>query len=157
MDKTGARAIEEQIIFAAIWAGATFKEAYDRISFEADTTYLGAEFQISSVVSFMQANKDARFLSKQNAYSVLERTFPGVISNFQDNEAQLEEDSADEYAKSQAAMAQAFEAFNSRLKGADDGENEDAEGDEGEEEKTRDDDEDEEGNDQGVGKGRGGD
>ena len=104
----------------------------------------------------MQANKDARFLSKQNAYSVLERTFPGVISNFQDNEAQLEEDSADEYAKSQAAMAQAFEAFNSRLKGADDGEDEDAEGDEGEEEKTRDD-EGEEGNDQGVGKRRGGD
>ena len=167
MDKTGARAIEEQIIFAAIWSGATFKEAYDRISFEADTTYLGAEFQISSVVSFMQANKDARFLSKQNAYSVLERTFPGVISNFQDNEAQLEEDSADDYARSQAAMAQAFEAFNSQSKGSVDGEEEDAESDgENEEEKARDDKEkangDEEGEndkdvDKGGGKRRGGD
>lgn len=96
MDKTGARAIEEQIIFAAIWAGATFDEAYERITFEADTTYLGAEFQIQSVVSFMQVNKEAQLLSKQNAYSVLERTFPGVISNFEDNEAQLmtEQDSA---------------------------------------------------------------
>lgn len=96
MDKTGARAIEEQIIFAAMWAGASYDEAYERISFEADTTYLGAEFQISAVVSFMRTNKDARLLSRQNAYSILEKTFPGVISNFEDNEAQLmtEEDAA---------------------------------------------------------------
>lgn len=92
MDKTGARAIEEQIIFAAIWAGATPREAYDRISFEADATYLGAEFQIQSVVSFMQLNKESQLLSRQNAYSILEKTFPGVISNFADNDAQLEAD-----------------------------------------------------------------
>ena len=92
MDKTGARAIEEQLIYAAIWAGATPDEAFERITFEADTTYLGAEFQIQSVVSFMQTNKDARLLSRQNAYSILEKTFPGVISNFDDNEAQLMSD-----------------------------------------------------------------
>lgn len=99
MDKTGARAIEEQIIFAAIWAGATFDEAYERISFEADTTYLGAEFQIQSVVSFMQTNKDAQLLSRQNAYSILEKTFPGVISNFDDNEAQLLTDQDSEFGR----------------------------------------------------------
>ena len=99
MDKTGARAIEEQIIFAAIWAGATFDEAYERISFEADTTYLGAEFQIQSVVSFMQTNKDAQLLSRQNAYSILEKTFPGVISNFDDNEAQLLTDQDSQFSR----------------------------------------------------------
>ena len=89
MDKTGARAIEEQLIYAAIWAGATFEQAYERITFEADTAYLGQEFQIQSVVAFMQANKESKLLSRQNAYSVLERTFPGVITNYEDNEEQL--------------------------------------------------------------------
>ena len=89
MDKTGARAIEEQIIYAAIWAGATFEEAYKRITFESDTTYLGQEFQIQSVVAFINANKDTKLLSKQNAYAILEKTFPGVITNFEDNEEQL--------------------------------------------------------------------
>lgn len=96
MDKTSARAIEEQIRFAAIWAGATATEAFDRITFEADTTYLGQDFQLQGVVSFLQANAQSRMLSRQNAYSILERTFSDVISNYEDNEAQLmtEEDSA---------------------------------------------------------------
>ena len=95
IDKTGARAIEEQIRFAAIWAGATKNEASDRITFEADTTYLGQDFQLQSVVSFLQANSQNKMLSRQNAYSILERTFADVISNYEDNEAQLmtEEDS----------------------------------------------------------------
>ena len=88
MDKTGARAIEEQIRFAAMWAGATKDEATERITFEADTTYLGQDFQLASVVSFIQANEQSRILSKQNAYSILERTFPDVISSFEDNEEQ---------------------------------------------------------------------
>lgn len=92
MDKTSARAIEEQIRFAAIWAGATPTEAFDRITFEADTTYLGQDFQLQSVVSFIQANSQSKVLSKQNAYSILERTFPDIISNFEDNEAQLMSD-----------------------------------------------------------------
>lgn len=98
MDKTGSRAIEEQIIYAAIWAGATFEQAYQRITFESDTTYLGQEFQIQSVVAFMQANKDSRLLSKQNAYSILEKTFPGVITNFQDNEDQLLSEEDEQFA-----------------------------------------------------------
>lgn len=122
MDKTGARAIEEQIIFAAIWAGATFDEAYERITFEADTTYLGAEFQIQSVVSFMQTNKDARLLSRQNAYSILEKTFPGVISNFDDNEAQLMTD--DDAALSSPATNAILRAINDLQTGGEEGESE---------------------------------
>ena len=63
-------------------------EATERITFEADTTYLGQDFQLASVVSFIQANEQTKILSKQNAYSILERTFPDVISSFQDNEEQ---------------------------------------------------------------------
>lgn len=96
IDKTSARAIEEQLRFAAVWAGATMQEATDRITFEADTTYLSQEFQIQSVVSFIQANETSKILSKQNAYSILERTFPDVLSSYDDNEAQKmsDEDSA---------------------------------------------------------------
>lgn len=89
IDKTSARAIEEQLRFAAIWAGATPEEAFDRITFEADTSYLGQEFQLQSVVSFIQANSQNKVLSRQNAYAILEKTFPDVITNYEDNEAQL--------------------------------------------------------------------
>lgn len=89
IDKTSARAIEEQLRSAAIWAGATPEEAFDRITFEADTSYLEQEFQLQSVVSFIQANSQNKVLSRQNAYSILEKTFPDVISNFEDNEAQM--------------------------------------------------------------------
>lgn len=96
MDKTSARAIEEQLRFAAIWAGATLQESTDRITFEADTTYLAQDLQIQSVVSFIQANESSKILSKQNAYSILERTFPDILSSYEDNEAQKmsDEDSA---------------------------------------------------------------
>ncbi len=35
-DRAGARAIEEQLCFASLWAGASRDETRDRISFEAD-------------------------------------------------------------------------------------------------------------------------
>lgn len=95
MDKTGARAIEEQIRFAAIWAGATKDEAVNRITFEADTTYIGKDFEISNVVSFLQANTSSKLLSKQNAYAILERTFPDIISNYEDNQMQIISDEED--------------------------------------------------------------
>lgn len=97
MDKTSARAIEEQLRYAAVWAGATMQEATDRITFETDTTYLSQEFQIQSIVSFIQANEASKILSKQNAYSILERTFPDVLSSFDDNEAQKMSDEDSEF------------------------------------------------------------
>ena len=112
MDKTGARAIEEQIRFAAIWAGATKDEAVNRITYEADTTYIGQDFEISNVVSFLQANSSSKLLSKQNAYSILERTFPDVISNYEDNEMQMLSDEEDNLvAGQQNTLLNGLEAF----------------------------------------------
>lgn len=113
MDKAGARAIEEQLRFAAIWAGATKDEAVERITFEADTTYLGQDFQLASVVSFIQANEQTKILSKQNAYSILERTFPDVISSYEDNEEQKLSDEESDI--SAAASNPLFAALQNRL------------------------------------------
>lgn len=113
IDKTGAKAIEEQPMFASIWAGASVKEAFERICFEADTTYLGAEFQIQSVVSFLQANKDSHILSKQNAYAILERTFPGVLSSYDDNEAQILQDSEETFQTSTSSASSILSAIES--------------------------------------------
>ena len=112
MDKTGARAIEEQIRFATIWAGATKDEAVNRITFEADTTYIGQDFQLQSVVAFLQANSSSKILSKQNAYSILERTFPDVISNYEDNEMQIISDEEESFAQGQQnVLINALEAI----------------------------------------------
>ena len=111
MDKTSGRAIEEQIRFAAIWAGATKSEAFDRITFESDTTYLGQDFQLQNVVSFIQTNANTRVLSKQNAYSILEKTFSGIITNYEDNEAQLISEEADGLGNTNPLMS----AFNGLL------------------------------------------
>lgn len=113
IDKAGAKAIEEQPMFASIWAGASVKEAFERICFEADTTYLGAEFQIQSVVSFLQANKDSHILSKQNAYAILERTFPGVLSSYDDNEAQILQDSEETFQTSTSSASSILSAIES--------------------------------------------
>lgn len=113
MDKAGARVIEEQLRYAAIWAGATKDEAVERITFEADTTYLGQDFQLASVVSFIQANEQTKILSKQNAYSILERTFPDVISSYEDNEEQKLSD--EESDMSAAANNPLFTALQNRL------------------------------------------
>lgn len=94
IDQAGAHAIEEQLIFASIWAGATPQEAAERISYKADTSYLATDFQLQSVVSLLTANGTADagepFLSKRNLYSVLEKSIPGALSSFEDNEYQIE-------------------------------------------------------------------
>ena len=76
---------------------------------------MGAEFQIQSVVSFLQANKDSHILSKQNAYSILERTFPGVLSSYDDNEAQILQDSEETFqttTSSASSILSAIESLN---------------------------------------------
>ncbi|MDO5554765.1 MAG: hypothetical protein Q4G68_13485 [Planctomycetia bacterium] len=93
MDKTGARALEEQLIFASVWAGASIEEAAERVSYQADTSYLSSEFDLSKVVSLMLANQTADsegkpFLSMENMYAVLDRAVPGVLSSYEDNEVQ---------------------------------------------------------------------
>ncbi|MDO4587975.1 MAG: hypothetical protein Q4C95_11880 [Planctomycetia bacterium] len=89
IDRTGAKALEEQLVFASVWSGATFAEAGDRISFEADVSYLGTDFSLQTVVSLLQANQQTQTLSRQNLYSILEKSVPGTLSSFDDNEIQL--------------------------------------------------------------------
>ena len=93
IDTSGARAIEEQLVFAAIWAGASHQEAGERISYTADTSYLGSKFSLGEVTSFLVVNGTQKVLSRQNQYAILEAIGPGVITNFEDNEIQLLQES----------------------------------------------------------------
>ncbi|MDD3585635.1 MAG: hypothetical protein PHQ75_00505 [Thermoguttaceae bacterium] len=92
IDQTGARAIEEQLIYASMWAGATFEEAGERISYKADTSYLSSDFQLQSVVSLLSVNAMADggmpLLSKANLYAILEKSLPNTLTSFEDNESQ---------------------------------------------------------------------
>lgn len=93
IDNAGSRAIEEQLVFAAQWAGATREEAGQRIGYDADTSYLSNDFQLQAVVSLLEKNFATQTLSNQNLYAVLEKTLPGVLSSFEDNEIQKVTDS----------------------------------------------------------------
>ena len=93
IDTSGARAIEEQLVFAAIWAGASWKEAGERISYTADTSYLGSKFSLGEVTSFIVVNGNQKVLSRQNQHAILEAVAPGTITNFEDNEIQLLQES----------------------------------------------------------------
>jgi hypothetical protein len=94
MDQTGARAIEEQLCFASMWAGATSEEAGKRINYKADTSYLSTDIQLANVVQLMAGNQTADggrpFLSSQNMYSLIAKAAPGVLSSYEDNEQQKE-------------------------------------------------------------------
>lgn len=95
MDNAGALAIEEQLIYAAIWAGATPEEAMDRITFKADTSYLGSEVQLQSVVGMIQLNAQTKTLSNEALYRLLDKAVPGVLPTYEDNEVQKLADQED--------------------------------------------------------------
>ncbi len=92
IDKTGARAIEEQLCFASRWAGATVEETCRRIYYEPDVSYVGAEFSMSAVVDLLKTNGETRTLSNRNIYTFLQKAAPGALPSFEDNEKQKEED-----------------------------------------------------------------
>lgn len=106
-DRAGARAIEEQLCFASLWAGASRDETRDRISFEADVSYLGTEVRLESVVAFLSTNAQVGILSNANVYALLQKSVPGVFSSFEDNEAQK---TLDEEAAREAGLGAAFGA-----------------------------------------------
>lgn len=99
MDNAGALAIEEQLIFAAIWAGATQQEAMDRITFRADTSYLGSEVQLQSVVGMIQLNQQTRTLSNEALYRLLDKAVPGTLPTYEDNEIQKLMDTEDMFSE----------------------------------------------------------
>lgn len=89
IDRTGARAIEEQLIFASVWAGATFQQAMNRISYEADTSYVVTELQLQTVSNFIAQNEEHRVLSRETLYRLLSKSLPGILPPYEDNDAQL--------------------------------------------------------------------
>ncbi len=95
IDRAGGKAIEEQLVFAAIWAGATRDEAGQRITYEADTSYLDVDFNLSELVSFLNVNSDlggdGPFLSDENAYALLQKAVPNVLTDFHDNRRMIQE------------------------------------------------------------------
>lgn len=96
IDKTGGRAIEEQLCFASRWAGASVDETCRRISYRPDDSYVGAEFEMKAVVDLLKTNEETRTLSNRNAYAFLEKAAPGVLPTFDDNEEQKLQESANQ-------------------------------------------------------------
>ncbi|MBQ3327329.1 MAG: hypothetical protein IJG86_06105 [Clostridia bacterium] len=60
----------------------------DRITFRADTSYLGSEVQLQSVVGMIQTNQQTRTLSNEALYRLLDKAVPGVLPTYEDNEIQ---------------------------------------------------------------------
>ncbi|MGI6401887.1 MAG: DUF4055 domain-containing protein [Thermoguttaceae bacterium] len=88
IDRTGARAIEEQLCFASLWSGASLDETRRRIAYTADVSYLGAEVRLDSVVELLRTNRETNTLSDRSAYAFLEKAAPGVLPSYEDNEEQ---------------------------------------------------------------------
>ena len=96
VDKTGARAIEEQLCFASLWSGATLDETRRRIAYTPDVSYLGADVQLDAVVELLKTNQETKTLSERSAYAFLEKAAPGVLPSYEDNEEQKQETATSE-------------------------------------------------------------
>lgn len=88
IDTAGAKAIEQILVYAARWAGAAPEEADARITFNADTSYVGADLSLAEIAGSVGTLIDRLGLSTRNAYSLLEHAAPGVVSSFEDNDIQ---------------------------------------------------------------------
>lgn len=88
LDKAGARAIEEQMCFAAIWTGMPKEQVGEKVRYTADTSYLGEDIRLDTVVSLLSSNKELNFFSNRAMYNMLERCAPGMLPSYEDNEAQ---------------------------------------------------------------------
>jgi len=53
----------------------------------------GSKFSPGEVTSFLVVNGNQKVLSRQNQYAILEAVAPGTITNFEDNEIQLLQES----------------------------------------------------------------
>jgi hypothetical protein len=94
IDRAGARAIEEQLCFAAKWSGMSWEEAGENISYEVDTSYMASQGTVQEFVSLMGANLSmgAPFLSKQNLYGILQKLYPNTLTDWDINELQKEDE-----------------------------------------------------------------
>ena len=94
IDRAGARAIEEQLCFAAVWSGMSWEEAGENIGYEVDTSYMASQGTVQEFVSLMGANLSmgAPFLSKQNLYGILHKLYPSTLTEWEINELQKEDE-----------------------------------------------------------------
>lgn len=93
IDLAGARAVEEQLCFAAFWAGLTWRESGERISYSVDTSYINKSGTIAEFVGLMGANIGADgkpLLSRRNLFAIVSASYPNIVSSWDDNELQLE-------------------------------------------------------------------
>lgn len=91
IDQTGARGIEEQIVFACTWAGMPFEAIDEKIQFRANTEYLSENITVQSLVSLLQQSQG--FLAKQTLYELLESISPGAIPDYETNLERMDEES----------------------------------------------------------------
>ena len=94
IDRAGAKAIEEQLCFAAVWSGMSWDEAGKNIGYEVDTSYMASQGTVQEFVSLMGANLSmgAPFLSRQNLYSIVQKLHPSTLTDYEINELQKEEE-----------------------------------------------------------------
>ena len=94
IDRAGARAIEEQLCYAAVWSGMTWEQAGENISYEVDTSYMASQGTVQEFVQLMGANMSMGqpFLSRQNLYGILQKLYPKTLTDWDINELQKEEE-----------------------------------------------------------------
>ena len=94
IDRAGARAIEEQLCYAAVWSGMTWEQAGENISYEVDTSYMASQGTVQEFVQLMGANMamGKPFLSKRNLYAIAEKHHPKTLTSYEENELQIEEE-----------------------------------------------------------------
>lgn len=90
IDHAGGKAIEEQLCYAAYWAGATWEEVGERISYKVDIAYAKTDFMLSEVVNLMMANANLKLFAPQVLYELIRLKAPGVMPEWEDNLAQMQ-------------------------------------------------------------------
>lgn len=91
IDKTGARALEETLCFAAAWLGWSRDEIAANVKYEANASYLADDFQLPAIVSLMRENgaTGTPLLSRRQLYRLVGVASGGVLDTFEDVEEQL--------------------------------------------------------------------
>jgi hypothetical protein len=89
IDLVGGKAIEEQLCFAARWAGATIAEAGERIAYEVDTSYADAGYTLTDIAQLMSANQATNLFSNEILYELVRKKYP-MLPTYSDNLEQIE-------------------------------------------------------------------
>lgn len=87
IDQAGGKAIEEQLCFAACWAGADRDQAGERISYEIDSSYAKSDFTLGEIVDLMNVNATRGLLSPKAEYELLRQKVPS-LPDWEDNRKQ---------------------------------------------------------------------